>query len=58
MAQLAKASVFCSDRDPGVLGSSPGSGSLFSRESASPCPSPPPPALAYALSLSQINKMS
>ena len=46
-------SAFGSGHDPGVLGLSPVSGSLFSRESAFPsAPSP----LMLAFSFSQINK--
>jgi len=44
----------CSGHDLGVLGWSPTSGFLLSRESASPSPSVPPPACSH--SLSQVNK--
>ena len=42
--------------DLGVLGSSPASGSLLNRESASPSASAPPPAHVCPHFLSQINK--
>ena len=46
--------AFSSGHDPGVLGSSPKSGSLLGRGSVSSSPSAPPPA--HALSPSQMNK--
>ena len=49
-ASVGWASALGSGRDPGVLGSSPVSGFLLSREPASP--SAPNPAHAFSLSLS------
>ena len=45
------ASALSFGRDPGVLGSSPESGFLLNRESASPSPSAVPPACALWLML-------
>ena len=47
---IGEASAFGSGHDPRVLGSSPTSGSLLSRESASLSPCAPPPACALSLS--------
>ena len=53
---VGEASAFGSGRDPGVLGSSPSSGSLLGGESASPSLSAAPPACA--LSLCQIKTLN
>ena len=48
---VSEASAFGLGHDPGVLGSSPISGSLLSEESASPSLSAAPPARVLSLSL-------
>jgi len=50
------ATAFGSDHDPGVPGSSPTSGSLLSRKSASPSDAPPSHALSVSISFSLSNK--
>ena len=57
VAESVKCLPFGSGHDLGVLGSSPKSGSLLNKKSASPSPSPSVLALSLSLcSLSHINK--
>ena len=58
VAQWVKASAFCSGHDPGVLGSSPVSSSLLSREPASPRLSAAPSTSALSLSQNLRKKKS
>ena len=51
---VGEASAFSSGRDPGVLGSSPASGSLPLRESASPSACPPARPCSHSLSNKEI----
>ena len=53
---VGEVSAFGSGHDPGVVGSSPVSGSLLSGESASPSPSAPP--LLVLFLVCQINKQN
>ena len=54
--QLVKPLPLISGHDPGIPGSSPTSGSLLSRETASLLPLPSVPPLGHAQSFSLLNK--